>query len=212
MLLKVAIALCTTGFAWLSSAGAPAVGQTLYRIEKEPPPAHGFSVSGDLGNANVTRLAGFYPGVEEDFDLHAFAWRDGYSTTDGQPTFGLQIALHRKPEATRHIPEITSTRFRRALEWRIPVISTTYFVYPHHANPFSDKPLAVLNGTRAEDGFKVTTSALPARNFTIRAVVEHRGTEAGENYSFLRTYVFRPPTIAVVDGRHEPYDLYHWLW
>lgn len=211
-MLRVTLAVCTASLSYVLPMSTPALGQTLYRIEKEPPAVFVPGNDGDLGNGKVARLAGFYPGADEDFDLHSFAWRDGYSTTNGQPTFALQVALHRKPEATRHVPEITSARFRRSLEWRIPVIATTYFIYPHYANPYGDKPLAILSGTRAEDGFKATVGALPVRNLTVRAVVEHRGTEAGENYSFTRTYLFRPPTVAVVDGRHEPYELYHWLW
>ncbi|MEB3284747.1 MAG: hypothetical protein VKN33_05630 [Candidatus Sericytochromatia bacterium] len=193
-------------------AGA-AHGQALYRIEKEPSRAltGGPAISSDSGNANATLIDGFYSGSEEDFDLHAFAWRDGYSVSDGQPTFGLQVSLHRKPQAIRHIPQVISTR-QRTPEWRIPVVAATYFVYPHYANPYVDKPLAILNGARAADGFRATTSSLPARNLIVRALVEHRGRDGGENYNFSRTYVFQPPTIAVTDGRHEPYGLYHWLW
>jgi hypothetical protein len=201
-------------FAWgLLSFGFSAAGQTLYRIEKEPRPRSAEqSQRTDLGLAHVTLVSGFRTGAEEDFDLHAFAWRDGYSTIDGQPTYGVQVALHRKPEAFRHIPDITDAKANRNVEWRIPVIAVTYHIYPDYANPYKDKPLAILSGKQAEEGFRATVGSLPARRFAVRAEVEHRGVQRGESYSFNRSYVFRPPTVAVMDGRHEPYDLYHWLW
>ena len=34
----------------------------------------------------------------------------------------------------------------------------------------------------------------------------------GKRVEFQRTYLFRTPTIDLVDGRHEPYELYHWFW
>ncbi|MEB3197679.1 MAG: hypothetical protein VKP62_10795 [Candidatus Sericytochromatia bacterium] len=204
----------------LITAQAIASAQAVYHVEKDVRhQGAAWNNSSDPGLGAVRPVSGFYRDMlERDVQLHAFAWRDGYSTTDGQPTYSVQVSLHREPPPQTRIPDVTVgeqvvlARPQRSLEWRIPIVAATYYIFPQHANVRSDPPLAVMTGKKPEDGFRASISGLTSRNFLVRALVQHQGTDGVVEHNFQRNYVFRPPTVEVVDGRHEAYELYHWFW
>ena len=199
---------------------APAAAQAVYDIEKDPRTSYyNWYKTADKGQSHIAPVSGFYEGMlDEDIDMHAFGWKDGYYTTDGQPTYMVQMSIHRHPRQYTRIPVVSVTdqvylaRYYRNPEWRIPMTSATYYVYPAHANPAVDQPLATVSSRDINEGFRARAGKLPWRKFLIKAVVDHYGTENDKRVEFQRTYVYRTPTIDLVDGRHEPYELYHWFY
>lgn len=199
---------------------APATAQAVYHIEKEPRASfYDWHKSADKGQSHIEPVTGFYAGMlNEDIDMHAFGWKDGYYTQDGQPTYAVQMSIHRHPRQFTRIPVVSVTdqvylgRHYRNPEWRIPMTSATYHVFPAHANPAVDPPLAVVSSRNAKEGFRARTGKLPWRKFLVKAVVDHYGVENDKRIEFTRTYTYRTPTIDLVDGRHEPYELYHWFY
>jgi hypothetical protein len=199
---------------------APASAQAVYNVEKDPRNSYyNWYKSADKGQSHIEPVSGFYAGMlEEDIDVHAFGWKDGYFTTDGAPTYSVQMSLHRHPRQFTRVPVVSVTdqvylaRQVRNPEYRVPMVAATYYVFPSHANPAVDQPLAVVSSRNRADGFKAHAGKLPWRRFLIKAVVDHYGQEDDKRVEFQRTYVYRTPTIDVVDGRHEPYELYHWFY
>lgn len=199
---------------------APAAAQAVYHIEKDPRSSYyDWYKTSDKGQSHIKPVTGFYQDMlEEDLDLHAFGWKDGYYTTDGQPTYTVQMSIHRIPRRFERIPVVNVTdqvylaRYYRNAEWRIPMSGATYYVFPHHANPAVDQPLAVVSSKDLNEGFRTRATKMPWRRFLIKAVVDHYGVENDKRVEFQRTYLFRTPTIDLVDGRHEPYELYHWFY
>lgn len=203
----------------LSLAG-PATAQSVYHLEKDGlEPGSAWTRVSNGGMAHVQPVSGIYHTMlEEDLTLHAFAWCDGHSTTDGQPTYSVQASIHRQPKRYARIPDISVSntvalsRSRRNVEWRIPMVAVTYHVFPANGRPDVDRPLAVMAGRNPAEGFRASVANLPYRHLQVRAYVDHEGEEHGRPVSFQRAYTFRTPVVDVVDGRHEPYDMYHWLW
>ena len=210
----------TTAFALLLSLAAPAAAQAVYHVERDPPRSYtNWYKVADRGYSHIDPVTGFYSGMlEEDLDLHAFGWKDGYYTSDGEPTYTVQMSIHRQPRQFTRIPvvsvvdQVYLARYYRNPEWRIPMSQATYYVFPAHANPDTDIPLATVGSKDLQEGFRVRATKLPWRRFLIKAVVDHYGVEGDKRVEFQRTYLFRTPTIDLVDGRHEPYELYHWFW
>jgi hypothetical protein len=211
--------LLTTSTLLLTLA-APALAQSVYHLERDGrSDASAWNKAADRGMAHVKPLEGIYHTMlENDVNLHAFAWRDGHTTVDGQPTYSVQCSIHRQPRRYTRIPDLDVTNQVaiatevRNLEWRIPMVAVTYHVFPAHGNVTTDAPLAVISGRDPRDGFRASVSSLPNRHLTIKAFVQYEGVDAGRPYDFQRTYTFQAPTIDVVDGRHEPYEMYHWFW
>ncbi|MEB3328494.1 MAG: hypothetical protein VKQ33_04615 [Candidatus Sericytochromatia bacterium] len=214
------LASTLAAFACWGNLMAPAGAQAVYHLEKDDrEQASVWNKVADRGMAHVKPVQGIYHAMlEQDVNLHAFAWRDGHNTTDGQPTYSVQCSIHRQPRRYTRIPDVDVThQVSRAaqvrnLEWRIPMVAATYHVFPAHGNPDLDRPLAVMTGRNAQEGFRASVTSLPYRHLTIRAFVRHEGVEDGRPHDFQRTYTFKTPTIDVVDGRHEPYEMYHWFW
>jgi hypothetical protein len=197
-----------------------AEAQAVYHLEKDGRAYTSvWNKAADRGMAHVKPGQGIYHSMlEQDVNLHAFAWRDGHALTDGQPTYSVQCSIHRQPRRYTRIPDVDVTHQVslaaevRNLEWRIPIVAVTYHVFPSHGNPDLDRPLAVMAGRSAQDGFRASVSSLPYRHLTVRAFVRHEGVDNGRPVDFQRAYTFTTPTIDVVDGRHEPYEMYHWFW
>jgi hypothetical protein len=212
--------LLPTAFALFLAAAMPAAAQAVYHIEKDPPRSYyNWYKIADKGHSHIEPVTGFYNGMlEEDLDLHAFGWKDGYYTADGQPTYMVQMSIHRQPRPFTRIPVVNVTdnvylaRYNRNAEWRVPMTGATYYIFPESGNPAADQPLAVVNSRSLTDDFRTRAGKLPWRRFLVKAVVDHYGEEDGRRIEFQRTYVFRTPTIDLVDGRHEPYELYNWFW